>query len=439
MSNFFGFHGEKGGNTGNTGDKVRRRKPMTNNASQGPAMLTNPLLKQNSNTMTYNGMYNVAAVAPPPINQRPARKTTSRSSQNAGMNFPPPNNPMYQQVMPITPVNHNPTVPTLTPTATTVSGNLTDLQAKVTQWKQRQKRNVSFNTVEQPPTGMFDVPPTQHDAIVDQRDEMDTEEHIDRSFATTNHLHLSASSNSGATSTSNLEQYKAELNRTVDSVRKEVSALRTEIANLSETVKLLNPSNQTNVLKMVEQQTQQITIDYNRLNGTMQEVQMITKAQQNQIDELAKLKSLLEEAADGRGVTAEELDDIVEGLSEEQKKSISDLEATVKSALQIISDRSHWIYGMVLQEQVSLYENHELGSRKKFEMPKGTKLQLTYPMKRTNEGTWMKARTVAEDGTLSVSWVPVWTFTPEVLRKFLGNQPPAEEEKIIYLGGFTLC
>jgi hypothetical protein len=424
MSNFFGFHGEHpsekglGGVSGGAISKTVRKKSssvsVSNAQSSGPAMIANPLLKQNANTMTYNGMYNVAAVAPPPLNQRPARKASTRSQSQI---VPLPNAPFQQQtpVVPPMPINapRNPTIPTLTAGPPPPTTALSELQAKVAQWKhKRTSQSVSERALP-------DVFPHNEQNEPEYDDQKDTNTTTDVPVP-------------------EFDQYKAELNRTVDSVRREVSALRAEIAALTDTVKLLNPGNQTSVIRMVEQQVQKIVVDQNRINSNMEQMQMISKSQQNQIDEWTRNHA--ENGGGGsNGVSVEDLDEVIEGLSEEQKKAMTDLENTVKTALQNISDRSHWIYGIVLQDTLTLYESHELGSRKKSDIVKGSKVQLTYPMKRTNEGTWMKVRTVAEDGSLFVSWAPIWTFTPEVLQKYSGSQPPAEEEKLIYLGGFTLC
>jgi hypothetical protein len=459
MSNFFGFHGERPGgdrsasfSVGGGGGKVRQKKASSgggggmgfggggmrgsNNNQSSQSMIPNPLLKSNPNNMTYNGLYNVSAVTPPPLNQKPARRSTRRESSL-------PNAPDYstQPIQPILPVNapqsRNPSIPTLQPAAQHSQGAMSELQAKVAHWKQ--KHSVAMQQQQQGSLPPVVAQQQQYRPVVaqqQQHQQMDADEEESPLLPASSTMQQPRFQSQGSGGSGELELYKNEVNRTVDSVRRDVQTL-------SDTVKLLNPGNQTSVIKMVEQQVQQILVDHNRIDNLVQQVQLIAKSQQSQIDEL------LQRPVGGGGgananseehVTSEELEQILNDFSEEQKKSMTDLEERVKTALQTISDRSHWLYGLVLQESgVTLFETHELASRKKVELSKGTKVQLTYPMKRTNEGTWMKARTVSEDGTLSVSWIPVWTFTPNVLQKFSGTQPPNEEEKIFYLGGFSLC
>jgi len=418
-----------------------------------PSGLNNPMLKPSANQnnmMTYNAMYNVASVAPPAINQRPSRKAASRGGGGAMINQMPS---IVTPPVPINPLhpgnqysnslhNNNMNIPNaLNAPQMSAQGGMSDLQAKVAMWKQRRKTKeanstVSLNAmVESQPRqapGMFDATPEENE---EDEDDGEEEEPVALPPPPPTRKSGKAASKVAAPppTSAGVDQYQAEINLTVDSLRQDISSLRDELNKLTDTVKVLNPGNQAGIIKMVEQQVQKIVVEQNRLTGVLDQIQLMSKAQQNQLDEMAKNRHETE------GIGADELDEIVEGLREEQKSAASDLEKEVKTALQTISDRSYWMYGLVLQEKVVLFESHELGSRKKQEIPKGAKVHLSYPMKRTNEGVWMKARTVSEDGSISVSWAPIWTFSPSVLQKFGDKQPPAEEEKIIYLGNFTLC
>src|SRR5579872_459934 len=105
MSNFFGFHGEKAGMSAGRMPVTRRKKPGNNQNGiplqgggvikpvnqSGPPMVSLGVKVQpnssNHNTMNYNGMYNVPAIQPPPINSRPSRKTTTASNRNNNNNI----------------------------------------------------------------------------------------------------------------------------------------------------------------------------------------------------------------------------------------------------------------------------------------------------------------------------------------------------------------
>lgn len=430
-SNFYGFHGDRmsadrsGLFTGPATGAMRTRKSSSAAAAQrsrsmmgAQQSLPNPMLQANPNQMTYNGMYNVAAVAPPPIGQKPARRSTrqqqQQQQQHPYVNAPPTLQQQQQQpVIAVLPINR-PAPPQLPqPTMSTVNAAMSELQAKVMQWKEKRAQSSHKS-----PPPMPDVTVDDDTAVAMDHEEYSNEQPPPPAKATTDDAAL--------------ERYKTEVNRSVDSVRREVADLRKEIVALADSVKLLNPG----VIRGVEQQVQKVMVDYNRITATLEQVQLIAKAQQNQVDEMMQT---LGNRKDEHGVTSQELEDILDGVAQETKKNLTDLENSVKTSLQNISDRSHWIYGVVLQDTVGLYESHELVSRRKSDVAKGDKIQLTYPMKRTHEGVWMKVRTVAEDGSLSVSWVPIWTYTAEVLKRFAGTQPPAEEAKIINVGGFTLC
>lgn len=451
MSALFGFHGDRVGDKSMSASmmKMRRRKTMGTQGQpqQPPPNLSNPMLRPppNNNMMTYNGMYNVASVNPPAMDQRPSRRATSRAQaaqQQQMMSMPqivaPPlpinaNASMTQQMsFNNAPTNMNAPMPQVT-----AGGNISDLQQKVMMWKQK-RRGTAGSQQQQPPPQQqqqqyqpsgFSAPSDPHHTpgMFDAGNVEDDEEPQPQQQQPQN----MAVQNSG------LQQYQTEINMTVDSVRREMQSLRDEVHKLAETVKLLNPGNQTGVVKMVEQQVQKIIVDQNRMTGVLDQIQLMCKSQQNQIDELTKN---VQDGAGGAGINAEEFDEIVEGLQSEQKAAFSQLETQVKTALQTVSDRSYWFYGYVLQDNLTLYESHELNSRKKLDLPRNTKVHLTYPMKKTTEGVWMKARTVSEDASISVAWAPIWTFSPQVREKYgADKQPPAEEEKIIYLGQFSLC
>jgi hypothetical protein len=453
MSALFGFHGDRVGDKAMSASmmKMRRRKTMAGpgqQQQQPPANLSNPMLRPppGNNMMTYNGMYNVASVNPPSLDQRPSRRATSRAQaaqQQQMMSMP-------QIVAPPLPINSHPTMTQQMgynntpsnlnapmPQVTAGAGNISDLQQKVLMWKQKRRgtqppppQQQQQQQQYQQPSG-FSAPSDPHHmpGMFDAGAIEDDEEPHDQ--------HQQSQQTASSSQNAGLQQYQTEINMTVDSVRREVQSLRDEIHKLSDTVKLLNPGNQTGVVKMVEQQVQKIVVDQNRVTGVLDQIQLMCKSQQNQIDELTKN---MQDGAGGGGINAEEFDEIVEGLQSEQKAAFTQLETQVKTALQTVSDRSYWFYGNVLQDTLTLYESHELNSRKKLEMPRETKVHLTYPMKKTTEGVWMKARTVAEDGSISVAWAPIWTFSPQVREKYgADKQPPAEEEKIIYLGQFSLC
>ncbi len=447
MSNFFGFHGERpsdrgGGGAAPGGKSGARRKRIGGNSATLPnPMIPNPMMKPNQNSMTYNGMYNVATVAPPPINQRPARRST-RSSQSASsqqsMMFP--NGGVQHAILPPQPVNapvqpRNVAVPLLAP-APGSSTAMSDLQAKVAQWKQKR-----LQQRQQPVLFEQAQPEVQPHPDVDGDDDGPEDSHPYEAAGSQRPVPMDTDSmgSTAAPGRNPLDRYKTEVNRTVDSVREEVSTLRRDIALLADTVKATNSSNPTDKLRMVEQQVQKVVMDQNRAMDVVEQVQLIGKSHQEQLDQLAAAHTQT------NFPTHQELDEILDGFSDDIKKRMDELQARmdalqeeVKSALQSVSDRSHWMYGLVLQDQVSLFESHELNSRVRFTAEKGTRLLLCYPMKKTREGVWLKARLVSEDGQMNVSWVPIWTYTSEVLAKFGDAFPPADQERVIHIGGFTL-
>ena len=453
MSNFFGFHGERPGDRTLGGGAASKKRVAAKKTSStqptNPIAMMNNTTKSNPNMMTYNGMYNVSAVAPPAINQRPSRKATRSQGGNANVMMP-------QMVAPPMPVNASsfpssyPPQPTLQISANTPSN---DLQAKVKLWQQRRGARQTVSAAPPPiqqsqpqalakSQGMF--------ATEEEEDENDNEEQGDDDMeddATQEQEEVQqipvlppVSKKKGGRAKSSSVTDTAPQNAMENAyLRKDITALRDEVAKLKDIVSVLNPGNQAGVIKMVEQQVQKILVDHNSLKGSLDQMLMMAKAQQNQLDQIAKVQVEGGTGAGGSGeaITPDELDEVIDGVKEEQTAMFGKLQEEVKGALQIMSDRSYWMYGNVLQEKVVLFETHELGSRVKSEMVKGMKLLLTYPMKRTNEGVWMKARSVSEDGSLSVAWVPIWTFSPSVLAKYPNQQPPAEEEKIIYLGKFS--
>jgi hypothetical protein len=423
MADFFGFHGERSGGGGDRTlgrlapgamkAKAGKRRPSSAlptplRASTGPNI--NPAVV-GGNTMTYNASYSVQTVQPPSLNSglRPPRKATNvgggalqRNSGGGG-----PLNPLSQIVSPPQPINaaqlgqSSGSVASLMMNAPASSSNMNtgsstmDLQKKVQAFRQKKleaSQSLAPQVVAQPPPPSLALPKNV--------------EPSQPTTANTNHTDLT--------------RYQSEINLTVDSLRKEISSLQEEV-------------------KHFRQISQKCTLDQNSIKETMTQLQTLYKAHQSQLDEVLKVQFNASEKDANREdvLTTAEMQQLLEEFQEEQKQLFGKLQSDVKDSIQKVSDRSYWFYGTVLADSMHTYESHELNSRKRTDLKKGSKVLLSYPMEKTREGVWVRAKGISDDGTVSVSWVPLWTFTKDVLAKFQdSHHPPKDEAKTIYLGHF---
>jgi hypothetical protein len=81
-ADFFGFHREQGSASGSTmykrtgKSKSSSKKP---NVPQPPALTGLNNQNQNSQLMTFNGLYSLSPLLPPPVGQKPGRKVSGRA------------------------------------------------------------------------------------------------------------------------------------------------------------------------------------------------------------------------------------------------------------------------------------------------------------------------------------------------------------------------
>jgi hypothetical protein len=244
-----------------------------------------------------------------------------------------------------------------------------------------------------------------------------------------------------------LQKYQTEINLTIDSLRRDLLAVRGDFLKINETVRNLSPATQTNISKMQESQSK-IMMDQNMIRNSIQELEMMSRAIQIQFDEFRQQQEDAQEektqstpVVDTTGfVKPDDLEHLLVEFEEEYKEAMHTLREEVRRSVQNISDRTHFIFASVLHATAPLLETPQLSARSRGEVPQGTKVCLVYPQSKTREGVFLKARTVGEDGAITISWIPIWTFTKEVLDKHAGDTtPPPEEAKVIYLGKFTTC
>lgn len=389
-----------------------------NNNNMPPKLVQIPNQTQNA---TMNGIYNVANIAPPPFgasSSRPSR--TSRVSQTqqqpqypmnpmSPMNQMAPMNPVAP-VAPVAPVL--PTVPRISPINNpSNSSDFNALKDKINAWKEMKNK---ASVPQHPPAPL----PAQQSSPTPQ------------SLASQSLAPQSLAPQSPA-------QQQTE-NVDLTELRNNLEMLRRDIQNRT----------------VNDQSVQKLLLDQNSTNGTIEQLKLTLNSFRGEMenfkeqllkhvnDQMSKLATKTTNSSDEEHesiVRNEDLDDAIGEVKEEVEKKMNDLANNMKSALQVLSDRCHWMYGTVLHEEgVYLYESPDVNGRKKNLVKKGERLLLLYPQQANNQGVWILCRSVENDGQLTNSWVPIWTFTPEVMNKFANREPPKDEAKNIYLGSFRL-
>lgn len=169
--------------------------------------------------------------------------------------------------------------------------------------------------------------------------------------------------------------------------------------------------------RVLDQHIQQIVVENNRIKSQSERLLVNFRSLQSNID-----------TKNQDTATRADLDALDETVRGERDEAFTAFENKIKQALKAISDQTYTMYAVV-KETVSLFEEPSLSSKEKSLVDANTILQLSYPMQRTEEGVWMRARTVSSDGTISVSWVPVWAYP-------LGSKDRHIDNRIIYLGDF---
>jgi hypothetical protein len=436
MSNFFGFHGEKPG-AGPVTRKLKRssvRKSAANSSTNGtPMMVSNPLAQPNPSQMTYNGVYNMAAVAPPPLNSKPPRKITGNGNRPQTIFAPnnlnsPSSGAQYLAPQPVNGTNgnnRNRLLPLLTPAPPGQNPAFSDLQSKISQWKAKKRT---------PGAGLTVVNAKNSQKALDKEPEIsDSEE------KTQVQADLEDQKDQDEKDQDQKDQHQKEQDQEQGSMATDLrlgpmladlESLKTEVSHVKSVIK-------NSQSKKLEQEIQKLRVDQNHVKTLVEQLQMITKSQQNDVDSLKKepLASVPENL-----VTDKALEDILEGWEQEIVGKVSSIEEKIKTTLQSISDRGHWLYGTVVSDSgVSCYEEPLLNGRVTGHFEKGQKVLLTYPMQTSREGTWIKCRFVnPKSATITVSWVPIQTFSDAVLKKFPNSQPPGDQETVSFLGQFSL-
>lgn len=373
----FGFHGEQ---PNDAFSAPRQKKRVAKKSNSTSSVLKAPSVTPVPQSMTYNGMYSQPAPMP-----RVVTRNTAPSYSN------------------MTPVNQRNSPVVSLPQPPVQQGQDDQVFAqKVALWNE--KRRVRRQESQEPET----VPSSQSQSYRPHIEEVVAHQSIEiPSFGATKPQEPSV-----------FEQYSQQINRSVDSVR-------TEIQTLKRTLEVNGQLDPEGVLNTVQKHIQQITVDHESFKEHIKALEVAMRSLQGQLDE--KKQSHQDTAS------VEELDSLEESVNERLHK----FEADVKEALKAVSDGAHWIYGVTLQEKVQLYDTPDMQrGRVKAELAKGTKVLLTYPMTRRDNGVWMRARTISADGTFSVDYAPIWTFPPHVLQQYQ-KTPPPPEQRVVYIGNFS--
>ena len=383
--------------------KIIRRRSATNKAATPAKSVM--MVPESSQQGTLNGLYKVNTINPPGLNSKPARKITR-------------NTPVLTPVNPIQPINFQSNNNNVLQGPHNNSFKQDELTQKVQQWQKKlnsaiPEPRVTFSPDTRVSFGNNDTKNFGNDI---------------KSFGNNlDHLDLIPKTNQ-----EEFTAYKTEVNRTVDSLREE---LRNGLQNIQSS---------PNIIKRMEQDLQKVTVQQKSLEDTMKQLQMLLKSQQQSLDamtvQLQQNQGQMSQGNNNDYIDVETfenaLDEFGGKMQQEMKEFEEAIMTQVKPALQTVSDRNYWMFGTVLQDSVHLLETPEIHSRLIASPIKGTKLLLIYPMKSTHEGTFMNCRLVNDNGSFVLGWVPLWTFTPEVLAKYAGKEPIPEEPRIIYLGNF---
>jgi len=410
----FGFASEKKNVSQSMGTMKSRRTSLAKVSqavpTPSPSMMMKPVA--NSTTMTTNGMYNTMAIRPPPPGQKPTRRATGGSVTSQPVNFMPPS---VQPALQPQPVGHQP-----------VGHQPVSNQPVGHQPIGRQSRQVNGHQGHQGHSnGHQDFNGGSHDNT-QSTDTIVSD--LAAKIAGFKQSQQQASQGQGthvaAPSSPVDEQYKVEINRTIDSLRKDLVSLAQRVS----TPQLDNVG--------TEQQLQKFSFVLNEFKGQVDNLQTVQRAIQLQLNEYVKERADNSESV----LSPDALDQAIDGLSQDVYAKFDRLKADIKESLQSISDRMYFCYATVLVDELTCYSEPSLKSIPKWSarLPKGARVLLTYPMNDTGEGMWIRIRTITDFGQFENAWVPLWTFTLEALEKYKGITPPQSESKIYYLGNLTV-
>lgn len=129
----------------------------------------------------------------------------------------------------------------------------------------------------------------------------------------------------------------------------------------------------------------------------------------------------------------DQINQAIQDMQAENKKTLDEWIRAVQDDL----DNNVKIYGYTVEDTPAC-TTPDLSDKKAI-IPKGTKIQLSYPQHNTSEGCWMKYIRVTSNAQLSYLWIPIYVFTQEVQDKYkdlIDNIPPAAEAKTIHINNF---
>lgn len=129
----------------------------------------------------------------------------------------------------------------------------------------------------------------------------------------------------------------------------------------------------------------------------------------------------------------DQINQAIQDMQAENKKTLDEWIRAVQDDL----DNNVKIYGYTVEDTPAC-TTPDLSDKKAI-IPKGTKIQLSYPQHNTSEGCWMKYIRVTSNAQLSYLWMPIYVFTQEVQDKYkdlIDNIPPAAEAKTIHINNF---
>lgn len=392
MNNYLGIAGGAGSMRGGMGQMMDAPTKRRQKSTPSLAMpMQNPMAQMrpqpSTTTMTHNGMYNMASIAPPPIGSKPPRRSTLSRFQQAPIPMPQP------IAVPVPGPVNRPGMRTGIQIMSTPAPTISDLATKLSNWNNQKMKKVQFDEPSRSePEGQSHTQPQPGHPASDHQKE-------------------------------------------IESLRHEVESLRKQVQSLSESLGALDPNHQSGVVKNVEQVVQKVQMEHSVNQESISQMKIEIKAMQCTLDGIAESKAEVEESQ----VTSELLDNTVAGLSEEMKKEVDDLKSFISDKLKSVTDRLHWFYAEVAQDVVAkVNPNLSQPPIPQGSISAGTVILVSYPQAETPEGVWLRFRGISDNATTIYGWVPVWLYSSQVLDKYRNKKPPQNSPKDVYLKNFSM-
>lgn len=198
----------------------------------------------------------------------------------------------------------------------------------------------------------------------------------------------------------------------IQEVKHMQDTLRREINEVKELIQKTPGLSNSNSIRHIEDQVQQLVIDNNQIKERCEQASKLVQSLTTRHDLLeAQTKDNQEDT-----VTQEDLSETLDGIKVEIMEEIQPMvhqtlmqfQQGIEKTCQDLSDRGYWCYATVMETKVSIHETADKKSRVKQQFPKGTRVMLYAPQFPTNDGLWIRTRWVDSDATFKTGFLPIW-------------------------------